>query len=367
MVKVSVIVPIYNAEKYLKRCIDSIVNQDLKEIEIILVNDGSSDSSGEICKSYLTDERVKYISKSNAGAVLARKDGIEKATGEYVGFVDSDDWIEPNMFSTMYYSAKKNIADIVFCNCIENEDDHYLSPEMESGVYTRKNIEELILPKSLAYISKNGDKRAIRWSNCLRLFRRTLLSDIRFNPEIRRCEDLILTYEATIKAQTFVYLGDKYLYHNRIVPNSKSRRYTPDAWRAFRALILHLYEDTKKLNNPQMMSQMHLRAFFSVTDCLDNELKFYKTNKKEALKQIQAVMSDDICERYYGNIPIEQMNEWYQKVYQLIHKKNASGLIRYYYYFKRKQVIEKKVIKPIVGFVSENRVTGKIYKAIRNK
>lgn len=367
MIKVSVIVPIYNAEKYLKKCIDSIINQDLKELEIILVNDGSSDCSEKICKSYLTDERVKYISKSNAGAVLARRDGIDKATGEYVGFVDSDDWIEPNMFSTMYNSAINNNADIVFCNCIENENNHYFSPEMKSGLYIRKDIEEQILPKSLAYITEKGEKRAIRWSNCLRLFRRTLLLDIRFNPEIRRCEDLILTYEATIKAQTFVYLGDEYLYHNRIVQNSKSRRYTPNAWEAFRALILHLYEDTEKINNSIMMSQMHLRAFFSVTDCLDNELKFYKTNKKEALKQIQAVMSDNICERYYGNIPVEQMNEWYQKVYQLIHQKNASELIRFYYYYRRKKAVDNKVIKPFVGFVSENKVTGSLYKKIRKR
>ena len=130
MIKVSVIVPIYNAEKYLKKCIDSIINQDLKELEIILVNDGSSDCSEKICKSYLTDERVKYISKSNAGAVLARRDGIDKATGEYVGFVDSDDWIEPNMFSTMYNSAIKGNFDFVGSQAI------YIN-ELKKNIYNR--------------------------------------------------------------------------------------------------------------------------------------------------------------------------------------------------------------------------------------
>lgn len=365
MIKVSVIVPIYNAEKYLKQCIDSIVNQDLREIEIILVNDGSSDASEDICKRYLLDTRVKYISKCNAGAVLARKDGIEKASGEYIGFVDSDDWIEPNMFSTMYNAAIENHADIVFCNCIENENDHFLSPEMKSGVYSRRRIEEEILPRSLAYINEKGDKRAIRWCNWLRIFKRELLTGISHNPEIRRCEDLILTYEATIKAQTYVYLGNKYLYHNRIVFNSKSRRYTPNAWQAFRALILHLYKDTEKLNNPTMMDQMHLRAFFSVTDCLDNELKFYKNNKQEALRQIKIVMNDEICDRYYEKIPIERMSEWYQKVYQLIHKKDPMKLVRYNSYYIRKKTIEKNIIKPIVGFVSENKVTGRLYKKLR--
>ena len=365
MVKVSIVVPIYNAERYLEQCLDSIVNQDLQDIEIILVDDGSTDGSSEICQKYLVDRRVKYIRKKNAGAVLARKDGIEKATGEYIGFVDSDDWIEPNMFSTMYNTAIDNNADIVFCNCIENENDHYLSPEMKSGVYFRKRIEEEILPKSLAYINEKGEKRAIRWCNWLRIFKRNLLIDIKHNPEIRRCEDLVLTYEATIKAQIYVYLGNEHLYHNRIVPNSKSRRYTPDAWSAFRSLINHLYNDTESLNNPKMMEQMHLRAFFSVTDCLENELKFYKSNKKEALKQIQRIIDDEICDRYYGKIPIEQMNEWYQKVYQLIHKKEALQLVRYNTYFKRKMELEKKVVKPIIGIISENRVTGKLYKKLR--
>lgn len=366
MIKVSVIVPVFNSDKYLKQCIDSIVVQDLKEIEIILVDDGSTDRSGEICKEYLLDKRVKYIHKNNAGAVLARKDGIEKAVGEYVGFVDSDDWIEPNMFSLMYDAAIEHHADIVFCNCIQNEDDHWFSPEMESGVYNRQEIEDSILPKSLAYISNKGEKRAIRWSNCLRLFKRSLLKDIKYNPEIKRCEDLILTYEATIKAQTIVYLGDSYLYHNRVVQNSKSRRYTPDSWRSFRNLILHLYEDTELLNNSIMMEQMHLRAFFSVTDCLENELKFYNIKKKTALKQIQLVMNDEICERYYGRIPIEQMNKWYQWIYRIIHEKKPRKLVRFSNMFHRKEIIKERIIKPVIGFVSENKVTGKIYKKLRH-
>ncbi len=366
MVKVSVIVPIYNAEKYLEQCLDSIVNQTLKDIEIILIDDGSTDGSAEICKNYLSDSRITYYHKENAGAVMARRDGIGLATGEYIGFVDSDDWVETSMYETMYTQAKKNNADIVFCNCIQNEDGHRFSPEMESGVYDRKAIEEKILSKTLAYIADNGERRAIRWSNCLRLYRSELIkSDISFNPDVRRCEDLVLTYEATLKANVLVYLGDQYLYHNRIVLNSKSRRYTPDAWIAFKSLILHLYGITEALKSETMLSQMHLRAFFSTVDCLENELKFYKQNKKRALQQINLIMNDEINERYYGNIPIKKMAKRYRVYYKLIHQKRPKSIILYEADKKFAEKLEKKLVKPVLHWLTESRIIGKLYKKIR--
>lgn len=367
MVKVSVIVPIYNAEKYLEQCLDSIVNQTLKEIEIILIDDGSTDGSAEICKKYLADERVSYYHKENAGAVMARRDGISYACGEYIGFVDSDDWIEETMYETMYESAKKCNADIAFCNCIQNENGYHFSPEMESGVYDRKAIEEKVLPKSLAYVSKNGERRAIRWSNCLRLYRSELIqSGISYNPEVRRCEDLVLTYEATIKANVLVYLGDQYLYHNRVVLNSKSRRYTQDAWKAFKSLIVHLYGITEKLDSEIMLHQMHLRAFFSVIDCLENELKFYKQNKKRAINQISLIMEDEINEHYYGQIPIKKMDKRYRVYYKLIHQKKPRTIILYEIQRKWAEKLDNQIIKPMLHWLTEGKITGKLYKKIRH-
>lgn len=366
MAKVSVIVPIYNAEKYLEQCLDSIVSQTLKDIEIILIDDGSTDGSAEICQKYLTDSRVVYYHKENAGAVMARRDGIRFANGEYIGFVDSDDWVETSMYETMYMAAKKNNADIVFCNCIQNADEHRFSPEIESGVYDRKAIEEKILSKTLAYVADNGERRAIRWSNCLRLYRSELIkSDISFNPDVRRCEDLVLTYEATLKANVMVYLGDQYLYHNRVVLNSKSRRYTPDAWKAFKSLILHLYGITETLKSETMLRQMHLRAFFSIVDCLENELKFYKKNKKRALQQINLLMNDEINKRYYENIPIEKMKKKYRVYYKLIHQKRAKAIILYEADRKFMEKVKNNLIAPILHWLTENRITGKLYKKIR--
>ncbi|MBO5286700.1 MAG: glycosyltransferase [Clostridia bacterium] len=116
MAKVSVVVPIYNAERYLRQCLDSIINQTLTDIEIICVNDGSSDSSREIIEEYVKrDNRIKAIHKGNSGYGDSMNKGLDIAGGEYIGIVESDDYIEPNMLEELYSCAKKN--DLDFCKC----------------------------------------------------------------------------------------------------------------------------------------------------------------------------------------------------------------------------------------------------------
>lgn len=113
MPKVSVIVPVYNTEKYLKRCLDSLVNQTLTDIEIILVDDGSRQACASLCDELSnTDPRITVIHKQNGGLGFARNTGIEAANGEYIGFVDSDDYVEPSMYETLYRAATKENADL---------------------------------------------------------------------------------------------------------------------------------------------------------------------------------------------------------------------------------------------------------------
>lgn len=113
MAKVSVIVPVYNVEKYLRQCLDSLVNQTLTDIEIICINDGSTDGSLSILEDYASkDERIKVISQENQGQGAARNRGIELSSGEYIGFVDPDDWVEYGMFENLYKAAKVHNADL---------------------------------------------------------------------------------------------------------------------------------------------------------------------------------------------------------------------------------------------------------------
>ncbi len=115
--KISVIIPVFNVEKYLKQCLESVINQTIAELEIICVNDGSTDRSPQILKEFAQkDDRIKIINKENGGIASARNKGLEYATGEYIGFVDSDDWIEPHMYDTLHKNAKSNDCDMVMCS-----------------------------------------------------------------------------------------------------------------------------------------------------------------------------------------------------------------------------------------------------------
>lgn len=364
MVKVSVVVPVYNAEKYLTQCLDSIVSQTLKDIEIILIDDGSTDGSADICKKYLSDSRVTYYHKENEGLAAARDDGMLRASGEYIGFVDSDDWIKPHMYEKMYNAAKTNDSDIVFCNCIENEDGHIFTPEMPDGAYGRNEIKNQILPKTLAYIGKNGAKRAIRWSNCLRIYKSETLKEngIRFDRRLRRSQDLQLTYEATLVAQNYYYISEP-LYHNRVVAGSLSRGYTKNMWPLYTYLINILYKDTENFKETDLTDQMHLRAFFFVTDCIENEMKALCPNdKKRKIELIEQIMNDPICKKFYGHIPTEKLSPLYRKYYELIHAKNASAILSYTKKYRRNQEIKRKYIDPIINTLTENT----LYKKIRH-
>jgi glycosyltransferase involved in cell wall biosynthesis len=121
MIKVSVIIPVYNAEAYLGRCLDSLVNQTLPEIEIIAVDDGSTDGSAGIITAYQEKfpGRIILVRQANGGTGAARNSGIERAGGEYIGFVDADDYVEPAMYEEMYSTAKKMNADMIECNYLK--------------------------------------------------------------------------------------------------------------------------------------------------------------------------------------------------------------------------------------------------------
>ena len=151
MPKISVIVPVYNVEKYLRKCIESILNQTFREFELILVDDGSTDSSGKICDEYaLKDSRIKVIHKENGGASSARNAGLDVAKGEYIGFVDSDDWIEMDMYGELYRLIKENNTDISVCGINNIKDIKYKNENLKEKIQIiKKEGEECTAPKIL--------------------------------------------------------------------------------------------------------------------------------------------------------------------------------------------------------------------------
>ena len=159
MVKVSVIVPIYNSEKYLKKCIDSLVSQTLDDMEFILINDGSTDGSDEIIKSY-NDSRIKYFKRTNHGIGATRNFGIDKANGDFIGFLDSDDYVEPDMYLKMYNECVNKNLDIVICDhYIENGDNKDILKFIDFGVTSLNDSPNLLLDINLAPWNKIYSKK----------------------------------------------------------------------------------------------------------------------------------------------------------------------------------------------------------------
>lgn len=211
-IKVSVIVAIYNTDQYLAKCIESLLNQTLEEIEIILVNDGSTDESKSICDYYAEkDIRVRCLHQENAGPSVARNHGINISNGKYLAFVDSDDYVEKNMYEVMYYNAEKNKSDIVVCNFFRDWTDF----EVEEGVLKIEeqlvDIDKIGLQK---YLSKYWLK--LRYANYIwnKLYKRELFvkNKISFPENIRFSEDRFLNYMLIPFTKKTIYVKDS-LYH----------------------------------------------------------------------------------------------------------------------------------------------------------
>lgn len=233
---VSIIVPVYNTEKYLKQCIDSITAQTLRDIEIIIVDDGSKAECAELCDSIAaTDSRIKVIHKQNGGLGLARNTGIEAACGEYVGFVDSDDYIKPEMYEALYTAAAKNDADLAvsgicfvggntFSQSGDYSEKHYFD---EDTVFGEDDINQLLLGV-VGALPKYPEDSRYGVSVCKNIFKRSLLSkeNIEFFSERKIIsEDTLFMVDFVKCAKRAVGIhGAFYCYRRNDASLSKSYR-----------------------------------------------------------------------------------------------------------------------------------------------
>lgn len=287
MPKISIIIPVYNAAQYIEECLDSIIQGALKDVEIITVDDGSSDSSLDILYKYRDKFGIIVISQTNSGPAKARNKGLEIATGEYVGFVDSDDWVEPNMFSEMYQAAKEENADIVFCNVFRNK-DLKMRKYLESGVYNSSGIRDKIYPILINNLNETGGAVTLRGSVSLRIFRRELLNqnDIRFDEQLIYNEDGLFCIAATLASNRYVYLGDSYLYHNRYVKGSLTKRYINNLWNGQRSIIDKLTNLTH-YDDYDFLPQINKKAMEVAIYCIENICK--RDNKEPFSKRFRAI------------------------------------------------------------------------------
>ena len=198
MPKVSVIVPIYNVEKYLEKCINSLLSQTLEDIQIILVNDGSKDNSGNIAKEYEKNnkDRVIYVEKENGGLSDARNYGLKYATGDFIAFLDSDDYIEKNAYEEMYNKAIEENADYVECDFIWE----FPNKIRVDKQYPYKNKKEM-----LSFV------RVVAWN---KLIKRQLITDNNLEfPKGLRYEDVEFTYKLIPFINKFAYVDKPFIHY----------------------------------------------------------------------------------------------------------------------------------------------------------
>ncbi|WP_314159939.1 glycosyltransferase family 2 protein [uncultured Gemella sp.] len=210
--KISIIIPIYNVEKYLRRCIDSIVNQTYKNTEIILVNDGSPDNCREICDEYEEiDSRIKVIHKANGGLSSARNAGLDIASGEYIMFVDSDDWISEDTLEKLNKYVEKG------CDII-NFKLRFAKRKTENIIKLNDKIKDSYECNLLSYVDKlfSGE---LDFFICNKLYKKDLFDDVRF-PEGRNYEDLATIYKLYFKAKNIVVTDYTLYYYWLENPNS---------------------------------------------------------------------------------------------------------------------------------------------------
>lgn len=209
---VSLVVPIYNVESYLRMCLDSIEQQTYSNIEVLLINDGSSDSSGEICQEYVArDSRFYYFEKENGGLSDARNYGIDRASGRFLTFIDSDDWIEPTYVDDMYQAALKNDSEIVVSNYTQFDvkENHYLVHVWDD--YYEETYEGKELINRLPLLERRDYSFITSWGI---LFSRSLFSNIKF-PKGKLTEDSRTNYKLFAKSYRSAYIN-KPLYVYRI-------------------------------------------------------------------------------------------------------------------------------------------------------
>ena len=280
---ISVIVPVYKVEEYLHKCVDSILAQTYTNLEIILVDDGSPDNCGKICDEYAEkDSRIKVIHQENGGLSAARNTGLDIATGNYIGFVDSDDYIDPDYIECM----ARHLYDGELISCV-------VIDENENGeLINKKNVPDRIF-SSADSLSEMCHEKVLGTSACGKLILKRIVEEYRF-PEGKLYEDLFTVYKWFANSERITTASDTayhYVHHFGSISNNKWNSRTTDLMEAAEELLIYI---TK--HYPDCYLDGIFRYFFSANDFI---IKAYRSNDYKAVflpyqKRLKSMWKDVI-------------------------------------------------------------------------
>lgn len=331
---ISVIVPYYNSKKYISKCINSILNQTFKDFELILVDDGSTDNSYNLCLSYAQkDERIVLLKKENGGQGTARNMGLDIALGDFIGFVDSDDYIQPNMYEIMYNSCIDHNAELSICGYNTFRSDS-MSPKPLSDnklqIFNHSTLMEAYFATSI-----------ISGGPCNKLYKKNLFENTRF-PLLRMREDYYLMPHILHKVKTAVYVGENlYNWRLRLGSTERSKFSSNHLNAAIESadsninVIKTFYPDLKKYIVP-----------IYIQTRLDLLKSIIHSNSQNNFQHVYAKLFDEICQKKQDLI----IN--YEDFPNLC--KNVKFVCKYPLFFKFKETIMgnlKFFVKRIIALI----------------
>jgi len=299
---ISIIVPVYKVEKYIDKCINSILNQTYKKLEIILVDDGSPDNSGKICDSFAKqDNRIKVIHKENGGVSSARNKGLEVASGQWITFVDSDDWIENDFCELLLNNAITYNADIVLCG---------YNRVTLSGVDKIRNTNKIIEIDENEYL-KNVLNPQTGFGFChMKLYKHKCIKNIEFKEGLPVGEDALFNEQISKKIKKAIFL-EKSLYNYRINDDSVVRRFDKNYTKKYlesmkitKEYIFENYKENKEIIQNYYNFVAYHVLLVTVNYCYNKENK--EKNKVKLLKEICNIpeFKEGIIKSNYNNLSI---------------------------------------------------------------
>ena len=329
MYKVTVIVPVYKSEQYLHKCVESIRNQEYDNLEIILVDDGSPDLCHEICDEYAKiDSRIKVIHQKNQGVAVARNEGMKAATGDYITFVDSDDYIDKKMYASMMKKAEEYNCDLVVCDCLKEFSNHteLYTHDIRGGFYDLEQLETEYYPHLL--IMENVEYPATI-SNWLCLFKNKQgmfeKDGLLYEPGIKFSEDLLFGARLMMQSKSFYYMKGEAYYHYYMNNQSATHVYAPDKWDNYVRLyskIKEYFYDEKKYNFKNQIDLCLLFFMYNTIGDIYSNLTFSVDEKKN---EIYRIINETIVREMFARIKINNLQiSWKQKIITFLYKENIG-------------------------------------------
>lgn len=299
--KISVIVPVYNKKNYLAQCIDSILSQRYGNLELLLVDDGSTDGSGEICDKYAAkDERVRVFHQKNGGPTAAVITGLREAVGDYYTFIDSDDYVSKDMLEKMAGCLIGCEGEIVCCNHVlekRKETVPVIQP-LSPGVYEKEKLDEEIKDKLLG-----RENRIIPMSRCMKLCEKSVFAgnEKYYDTTLRMGDDFNLIYPALLASRRIVIMEEALFYHYRYVEDSIVHAYDPDNAEIIAKWYKAILQIVRDKAVPDGEAKLDREYCYMMMYAMKNELR---NPGKDYVQKIQSIFMDTEVRNKIVNTPL---------------------------------------------------------------